>query len=109
MRPLPISRCLRASPTLILRTSLTINSKLKARWIAALLSGEYKQGKEALYNNLDDSYCCLGVLLHIGGANGAYDDVVKLLGGCGYSKYVCWNDHCGLSFAEIADKIEQGD
>lgn len=37
---------------------------LKARWIEALLSGDYKQGKGVLRNNRDE-YCCLGVLCDI--------------------------------------------
>lgn len=34
-------------------------------WIAALRSGEYKQGKDVLYNQSTDCYCCLGVLAKI--------------------------------------------
>ena len=30
-------------------------------WIKALRSGDYKQGEGCLYNNKDDSFCCLGV------------------------------------------------
>jgi hypothetical protein len=33
----------------------------KKKWIAALRSGEYKQGKEMLYNHDTKEYCCLGV------------------------------------------------
>jgi hypothetical protein len=35
------------------------------KWIAALRSGEYKQGKNALCSN--DEYCCLGVACEIKG------------------------------------------
>jgi hypothetical protein len=38
--------------------------KLKAEWIKALRSGEYKQTKEVLCNN-EGGFCCLGVLEHI--------------------------------------------
>ena len=38
-----------------------MNEEIKAQWIEALLSGEYKQGKGALRNSKDE-YCCLGVL-----------------------------------------------
>ena len=31
------------------------------KWVKALRSGEYKQGKYALCNPLTDKYCCLGV------------------------------------------------
>lgn len=43
-----------------------MNSELKAKWVAALRSGQYRQGKEALY--ADGAYCCLGVLCRIAGA-----------------------------------------
>lgn len=33
----------------------------KAKWVAALRSGEYAQGPAALYNREHDSYCCWGV------------------------------------------------
>lgn len=36
------------------------------KWVAALRSGEYKQGRCAL-RLLDDSYCCLGVACDISG------------------------------------------
>lgn len=34
------------------------------KWVQALRSGKYKQGREVLHNNEDgkDTYCCLGVL-----------------------------------------------
>lgn len=34
--------------------------EIKAKWVAALRSGEYKQGREAL--RIGDRFCCLGVL-----------------------------------------------
>ncbi len=37
------------------------------KWVEALRSGEYKQGKEMLYNEEMDTYCCLGVLQKING------------------------------------------
>jgi hypothetical protein len=36
---------------------------IKAKWISALRSGEYEQGKQAL--KLDHTFCCLGVLCDI--------------------------------------------
>jgi hypothetical protein len=32
-----------------------------AKWVEALQSGEYKQGRESLYDAHDCTYCCLGV------------------------------------------------
>lgn len=37
-----------------------MNVKIKEKWLAALRSGEYKQGQDALRSG--DKYCCLGVL-----------------------------------------------
>jgi len=33
----------------------------KTEWLAALRSGDYKQGKATLYNPIGDTFCCLGV------------------------------------------------
>jgi hypothetical protein len=41
-----------------------MNAVIKQRWLAALRSGEYKQGQHALRSDDGDErrYCCLGVL-----------------------------------------------
>lgn len=41
-----------------------MDPKLKAEWVEALRSGEYKQGSGALLSQ-DGGYCCLGVLAEI--------------------------------------------
>ena len=38
-----------------------MNPELKTKWIEALRSGKYKQGKSRL-KNADETMCCLGVL-----------------------------------------------
>lgn len=38
-----------------------MNEEIKAKWIAALRSGEYEQGRSSLRPS-SNSYCCLGVL-----------------------------------------------
>ena len=43
---------------------MPLKSDIKARWVAALRSGKYKQGIGAL-RDTDDTYCCLGVLCDI--------------------------------------------
>lgn len=43
-----------------------MNPEWKKKWVEALRSGKYKQGKEALC--FGDKYCCLGVLCEIAGA-----------------------------------------
>ena len=42
-----------------------LTKEQKAEWIAALRSGDYKQGQGRLHREDDDSYCCLGVLAHV--------------------------------------------
>ncbi|QGT54356.1 hypothetical protein b3_0112 [Synechococcus phage B3] len=38
-----------------------MNSRIKEKWIAALRSGEYTQGKKQLHSK-EGAFCCLGVL-----------------------------------------------
>ncbi len=38
-----------------------MNSEIKAKWVSALRSGEYKQGQFKLRDE-NDNFCCLGVL-----------------------------------------------
>lgn len=45
---------------------MMIDAKMKAKWLKALRSGEYKQGRELLKTK-DGKYCCLGVLAEING------------------------------------------
>ncbi len=41
-------------------TALEMNPEIRARWVAALRSGEYEQGTNRLRQG--DQFCCLGVL-----------------------------------------------
>jgi len=43
-----------------------MNTKVKAKWLKALRSGEYEQGTGVLVNE-KDRFCCLGVLCNISG------------------------------------------
>jgi hypothetical protein len=107
---------------------IKLDPEFKAKWCAALRSGEYKQGKHVLRNPEDNSYCCLGVAYKVAkGVNppdhtlGGYivgdidtDGVPDMLIGTGADagihtpRYVLvkMNDD-GKSFLEIADYIEQ--
>lgn len=48
-----------------------MNPQIKARWVEALRSGEYPQGKG--YLNRNGQYCCLGVLCELA----VQDEVVE--------------------------------
>lgn len=41
-----------------------MNPEIKAKWVAALQSGQYVQGKGQLRNN-KNQFCCLGVLCNL--------------------------------------------
>jgi predicted LPLAT superfamily acyltransferase len=41
-----------------------MDATIKAKWVAALRSGEYEQGTGQL-KQFDNRYCCLGVLRHL--------------------------------------------
>lgn len=45
-------------------TNYTMNKKIKAKWIKALKSGDYKQGTGQLRDK-DNNFCCLGVLCNL--------------------------------------------
>src|ERR1044072_7016718 len=96
-----------------------MDEELKAKWVKALRSGEYKQGQWKL-RTADGAHCCLGVLACVSGI-GISDDgstvpkgrgvgygpIVDLIGGdATRAKLTGMNDH-GESFAKIADYIEQ--
>ncbi len=109
-----------------------MNQEIKARWVSALRSGEYKQSRGKLKSI--DGFCVLGVLCDLYAIaykinwekmNYSY----KLCGriGCLPSEVSVWadyygaeiklntqsvsltslNDHMGYNFNEIADLIEQ--
>lgn len=90
----------------------------KEKWVKALRSGEYEQGREWLKRN--GKFCCLGVLCDISKLSEWYEDtyiglsgalpreVSKLVGGVGeQNKLVDMNDREKKSFLEIADYIEK--
>ena len=96
---------------------MAMNPEIKARWVAALRSGKYKQTKGFL--RCDESFCCLGVLCDVvepeywNGEDYAIDPHLpaeRLTDGVGID-YVDvlthMNDHEGETFRAIADYIER--
>jgi hypothetical protein len=90
-----------------------MDQELKAKWVEALRSGKYVQGRMQLYHKGSNSYCCLGVLgLLIGKTHDEMDndsstpewDILPrdVIGHC-----VDMNDHRKRTFTEIADYIEK--
>lgn len=88
-----------------------MDKELKTKWVAALRSGEYKQGRNRL--KWAGRYCCLGVLCEVAGiTHGSRDGslpgdfAIKQKIGDHQSRLQEMNDDDGKSFAEIADYIE---
>ncbi len=103
-----------------------MNKEIAEKWVAALRSGKYKQGRGAL--NKNDSFCCLGVLCDISETSNwrrfvdgvcAYSVEggrlpksvsdwanISLHPTVGNTSLSILNDK-GLSFLEIADVIEE--
>lgn len=94
--------------------------EFKAKWIAALRSGEYKKGTEAYY--YDGCHCTMGVAVSlISGRNefddGALDKLCELFpeiepGGGGIWGDIAnlndyGNDDGPLTFEQMADYLEQ--
>lgn len=41
---------------------MKFTAEIKENWLNALKSGKYKQGFGRLYNPIDNTHCCIGVL-----------------------------------------------
>jgi hypothetical protein len=105
-----------------------MNAQIKERWLTALRSGNYSQGKNLLRDEQND-YCCLGVLCDVVkadygldwvpdpvngrlGFDGNYMELPdSILEGVGLDRgttrhLVNLNDGVGLNFEQIADFIE---
>jgi hypothetical protein len=102
-----------------------MNPEWKAKWIAALRSGAYKQGRRNLRDDLDN-FCCVGVLCDIVNPN-AWSDAThtpvkvfekgyysilphsvreKVGGPLDEDVYYSMNDRALMTFDEIANYIE---
>jgi hypothetical protein len=104
-----------------------MNPKLKQKWVTALRSGDYKQGKGklcSLANNGIERFCCLGVLCDVAGVK---REPRPDLGFVRYEReatylplefsvdpalweaqsYLIRLNDKGVSFSEIADYIEE--
>ena len=94
---------------------MAIDPDLKAKWVAALRSGDYKQGQHYL-KTPDDTYCCLGVLCEIAGwptddpegdtTLPPYIPHIELLGEDTVMRLAGINDR-STSFAPVIEYIER--
>ncbi|EKS37796.1 hypothetical protein [Afipia clevelandensis] len=88
-----------------------MNAELKKKWIEALRSGEYEQGRN--YFEKAGKFCCLGVLCKVAGkpTTRAEDDVgnwhfAETTLPLGMDMRLATLNDKGSSFSEIADYIE---
>ena len=92
---------------------------IKEKWVKALRSGEYEQGRGCFYNASNNSYCCVGVLAVVQNpgksipafffretASGV-DSPWLLFNKAQGTVLYKMNDCEGKSFVEIADYIEK--
>jgi hypothetical protein len=95
----------------------------KETWCTALESGKFKQGKEKMYNQIDNSYCCLGVAREVLGTSGnsitldrneLFGDISRtgnftLLGmsNLKYTSSLSASNDSGIPFSEIAKHIRE--
>jgi hypothetical protein len=91
-----------------------MDENIKEKWVNALRSGEYKQGRARL--QCHDEYCCLGVLVDVAAperwadhsAQGILDRSLRTQFGITDEWHLCltrMNDG-GMTFKQIADYIE---
>lgn len=105
-----------------------MNAELKAKWVEALRSGKYKQGRGTLRRK-NGTFCCLGVLCDVESPDGwmaepLIGNYIERVDGCGpgylpvriaeaaalmtkdQEYLVVLNDSDRASFSEIANYIE---
>lgn len=100
-----------------------LDPEFKEKWVAALRSGEYKQGMYKLYDESTNTYCCLGVAAVVAGIpkdivketyaypterktrqySAAYADMSHAAAG----ELIEMNDEMGKNFNQIAKWIEK--
>lgn len=91
---------------------------LKEKWIKALKSGEYEQGKHSL-RSIYDKYCCLGVLAHLVDPEGfselkqtiGYGRVFRYLGKTSGPQFLPRNliKELGLSQEDLSELMDMND
>ena len=66
-----------------------MDQELKAKWVTALRSGEYKQTKYKLHRKGSNNFCCLGVLCKVFGLELTEDGEDVVSGPVGASYEAC--------------------
>ena len=93
-----------------------MDKKLKAKWVKALRSGEFKQARQRYFDNDTNGYCCIGVLvclrtkksgIDISSGNSILDSERAIGNAAAVDKLISMNDFKKRSFKQIASWIEK--
>lgn len=85
-----------------------MNYQVMKKWVKALRSGKYKQGKEKLYDPITDTYCVMGVLAYVLNQPLSVDHFRKIYKTPkGPAVSLMFLNDKGLSFKQIANIIEK--
>ena len=95
-----------ATPPHEQRNRPALAPELKAAWVKALRSGEFKQARNVLHDEVNGAYCCLGVLSKCRGQMDAGLCYPEEMGEELQMRFIGMNDIELMSFAQIADYIE---
>lgn len=75
-----------------------MDKELKAKWVEALRSGDFKQTQSVLHDPQNNSYCCLGVLCKVAGAEwGPFEKEVEVDG----RFHIATRDHVPVKNGEL--------
>jgi hypothetical protein len=85
---------------------MAMKPEVKAAWVKALRSGDYKQGRSVLRRN-DDTYCCLGVLCELAVKAGAIAPGVLDQGAYVYGNGPDHGDSYGQSTMFLPCQVEE--
>lgn len=94
-----------------------LDPEVKRKWVTALRSGKYKQGRDFLHTRWNDTYCCLGVAVAEGlmteqATGDEHVPPITVSTTCGLpfeiiNELVAYNDIEKKSFTWIAAVIEK--
>lgn len=84
---------------------MRMNKDIKRRWVEALRSGTYTQGRRALrvrvHQKMDDEFCCLGVLCELAVADGVIPPPVEA------GLFVRYGDDSGFSQSTLPPAVQR--
>lgn len=83
------------------RKGVEVNQAIKQKWVKALVSGKYRQGRLYLYDR--NTYCCLGVLGAVCGISNDAMDNAMMPDAVASRRYPKLNDDIAQDLAILND------